>query len=649
MTMPSPRPHQQRRQSYRQKKQVLLTRPPAPRILRVRLLLVWGIFLLGILGLMARIFYLQVVDHENLGAIAQAQQQVTLRPYIPRRTITDRNGDLLALDRITYTLYAHPVGFGLPQSLIDNLPAAIAPTDLPKAVAHYLAPILGDISPTDLEAALRRQNSGILLRPSLDMAQVNEIRRLSIDGLELVERYGRFYPQGAATAEITGYVQRDEHLGRAGIELSQENLIQREPISLTLRRNARGSILPGDLQAEAMKYDDWQLQLSLDVPLQEAARDALQKQMKAYKAKRGLVIVMDAQSGELLSLVTEPSYDPNRYDQVEDYSVFKNWGVADLYEPGSTFKPINVALALDAGVITPETTFNDPGSIQVGPHRMKNYNGAGNGVIDVAGILRVSSNVGMIRMMQSLDRGAYYDRLQSLKLTETTGIDLPGEVAGSLKSREQFMASPVEAAVNSFGQGLTVTPLKLVQLHGAIANGGTLVRPHLVRGLFDSQGEAQTVTPKATVPSSPQELQNQNSTDSKTPSTGDRLFSPEVARTVLDMMETVVTDGSGEKSKIAGYRIGGKTGTAQKALNGRYIPGAYITSFVSIFPIDQPRYVIFAAADEPTEPNSFGGTVAAPVVHDVLQALIIREKIPPTGPTEPLPDPVDATANPGAD
>lgn len=625
--MPSSRSHQQRRKLYRRKKQAQLF----PTILRNRLIFIWVIFLLGLIGLAARVFFLQIVDYDHLKAIAQSQHQVTLRPYIPRRTIVDRNGDILALDRITYTLYVHPIGFGLPQDLLETLPEAIAPDDLPKAVAHYLAPILGDTSPNDLEATFRRQRSGILLRPSLDLAQVNDIRRLRIDGLELVERYGRFYPQGSTAAEITGYVQQDEHLGQAGIELSQESLIQREPISLNLRRNARGAILPGDLQAEAMKYDDWQLQLSLDTPLQEAARQALQKQMQAYKAKRGIVIVMDAQSGELLSLVTEPNYDPNNYGQVKDFSVFKNWAVADLYEPGSTFKPINVALALDAGVITPNTTFNDPGSIQVGPHRMKNYNGAGNGVIDVAGILRVSSNVGMIRMMQQLPRNDYYDRLQSLKLTELTGIDLPGEVAGTLKSREKFTASPVEAAVNSFGQGLTVTPIKLVQLHGAIANGGTLVRPHLVKGLFNSQGEAQTVTPKADVPRNPQQLASDSIEADKA---GDRIFSPEVAQTVLEMMETVVADGSGEKAKIAGYRIGGKTGTAQKALNGRYIPGAYITSFVSIFPVDNPRYVVFAAADEPTAPNSFGGTVAAPVVHDVLQALISREKIPPTGPID---------------
>ncbi|BAW97215.1 penicillin-binding protein [[Synechococcus] sp. NIES-970] len=627
MTMPSSRSHQQRRQLYQRKKKALLAQPPTPHVLRLRLLVILGVFLLGLLGLTSRLVYLQVVDYERLGAIAQSQHQVTLRPYIPRRTIVDRNNNILALDRIAYTLYAHPIGFRLPKELEENLPEAIAPTDLPKAVAHYLAPVLGDITPDDLESQLRQQRSGILLRPSLDQAKVDEIRRLRIDGLELIERYGRFYPQGSAAAEITGYVQADEHIGQAGIELSQESQIQREPISLALRRNARGAILPGDLQAEAMKYDDWELQLSLDLPLQEAARNAMQKQMAAYKAKRGIVIVMDARNGEILSLVTEPSYDPNNYAQVtpENYDVFKNWAVADLYEPGSTFKPINIALALDAGVISPSTVVNDTGTIQVGPHRMKNYNGAGNGLIDVAHVLRVSSNVGMIRLMQNLPQNDYYDRLQSLKLTELTGIDLPGEVAGSIKSREKFTSSPVEAAVNSFGQGFTLTPIKLVQLHGAFANGGTLVRPHLVRGLFDSQGQAQNVTPKAVIPRNPQQLPTQAE-----PEADNQIFSPETAQTVLEMMETVVTDGSGEKSKIAGYRIGGKTGTAQKAQNGRYIPGSYITSFVSIFPVDEPRYVILAAADEPTEPNSFGGTVAAPVVHDVIQALILREKIPPS-------------------
>lgn len=620
---------EQRRQAakLRQKR----VKPLPANALQMRLIIVWLVFFGGIFGLVARIFYLQIVDYSRLGRLAAEQHQVTLRPYVPRRNIVDRNGNTLALDHITYNLYAHPVGFSLPEQLLEQTPEAIA-KDKHRAIAYYVAPILGEVSEQELAARFRQNEqtkTSIILSENIDSTQAAEIRRLRIDGLELVERFGRFYPQKDAVTEIIGYVQKDNHVGKAGLEYSQEGLIQREPLSLQLKRSGNGSLFPANLRIDAMKYDDWDLRLTIDLPLQRAAREAMKKQMAAFNAERGAVIVMDVKSGELLTLATEPTYDPANYYKLkkEEHRLFQNWAVADLYEPGSTFKPINVALALDAGVITPNTTIYDSGSIRVGIHSIKNFDGGGNGSIDVAGILRVSSNVGMILLMQNLKVGDYYDRLLKLQLNQPTGVDLPGETAGTIKDRETFTAGKIEAAVTAFGQGFTLTPLKLAQLHAAIANGGTLVRPHVVQGLFDSKGEPQTVTPKFEVPRSPEELKALEEAAAK--AANPRIFSPEAAKKVLEMMETVVEDGSGTAAKIDGYRIAGKTGTAQKAMNGIYIPGAYITSFVSMFPVENPRYVVMAVVDEPKAPNSFGGTVAAPIVHDVLAALIAREKIAP--------------------
>ncbi len=370
-------------------------------------------------------------------------------------------------------------------------------------------------------------------------------------------------------------------------------------------------MLPTNLEAGLLQYDDWQLQLSLDLMLQRAAREALKKQMAVYKGKRGTVIIMDAHSGELLTLVTEPTYDPNRYFET-DYELFKNWTVADLYEPGSTFKPINVAIALDAEVITPESTVYDEGQMGFGPHVIRNHDyqqKGGHGVIDIAGILRVSSNIGMIKIMQKMPAANFHTKLLELGLTRKTGIDLPGEATGQVADQERFTGIPVESATPAFGQSISLTPIKLVQLHAALANGGKLVTPHFVKGLRDSQGKWH-YQPKLT----------------EKP-----VFTEQTARSVLTMMETVVTDGSGKASQIAGYRIAGKTGTAQKVgPNGGYLPNAKITSFVSIFPVDQPKYVVLALIDEPQGPHTYGSTVAAPIVKEVLDALIVREEIPPS-------------------
>jgi cell division protein FtsI (penicillin-binding protein 3) len=633
---PSPKSANQQRRTtaaMRQRKKSRSIVPPAGNALKFRLVVIWLVFCGGILGLFSRFLYLQIFAYEKLHGIAREQQSVTLRPYIPRRTIIDRHGNALAVDEIVYSLYVHPIIFRQLSKFPENTPEAVK-KDPYKYVAYRLASVLPDKKDAAaLEQLFRTKETGILLTHDLgtDVAQV--VRDLNLDGVELVNRFSRFYPQKEVAAETLGFVDFD-HYGQTGVEFYHKNLIEREPIVLQLTRSGNGSLLPTNLEAGLLKYDDWQLQLTLDLTLQRVAREALKKQLAAFNAKRGAVVVMDVHSGEILTLATEPTYDPNiyySYSAEEQGSLFKNWVVSDLYEPGSTFKPINVAIALDKGVITPETVVYDSGRIMVDTWPIANHDYAqrgGNGSIDVAKVLQVSSNVGMVQLMAKIKREDYYDKLVQLQMNKQTGIDLPGEGAGYIKDRETFMAGRIEAATNAFGQGFSLTPLKLLQLHAALANGGLLVRPHVVRGLVDSKGEWHHVEGETEVSNPPAPI---------------RLFSAKAAQQVVDMMETVVTDGSGKASEIPGYRIGGKTSTAQKAENGIYIPGAKITSFVAIFPVDKPKYAILAIVDEPKAPNSFGGTVAAPIAKEVLEVLIAKEAIAPTGkktaptPTETIP------------
>ncbi|MCC0177323.1 penicillin-binding protein 2 [Waterburya agarophytonicola K14] len=585
--------------------------------LLLRLFLVWGVLVIGTVGLAARLYYLQIVnpiifyeqapDGKRLTQIAQDQQTTKLSFYIPRRQIVDRDRNVLATDRITYTLYVHPHLF---KRNSEPVPA--------EEIAEQLSDILGNKTPQEFLAIFQKQDWGIRLAEDLPESVKEKIAALQIDGLDLKQNYSRFYPHREMAAEVTGYVNLDSsRTPQAGIEYTQNKLLERDPISWKMKRsfsNNKAVFHPGDLERsqQLFNFDDLRLQLTIDLRLQQIARNALKKQMKEYDAKRGTVIVMDVRDGAIAALVSEPTYDPNTYYKYEDFSVFKNWAVTDLYEPGSTFKPINIALALDAGVISPQDTFNDTGEIKIKDAVVRNHDfekkGA-RGELTLSQILQYSSNVGMIKVMRRIEPLDYYRDLQKLGIEDKVEFDIPGYTTGRLKNEVEFTVREIEPATTAFGQGFSLTPLKLIQIHAALANEGKLITPHVVRGLSDYKGYLHYSQPPNTK----------------------QVFSPKTAKTVLEMMEKVVEDGSGYAAKIPGYRIAGKTGTSQKAITqGGYDETAKITSFVGIFPVEAPRYAVLAVVDEPHGEYTYGSTVAAPIVGSVIQGIINIEGIPPS-------------------
>lgn len=577
---------------FRQDKKKKITTHTPNQILntRHRLFLVWCILMAAILGLVINLYKLQIVQGAKLTEKARNQQMVTLQPFIPRRMVVDRNHNILACDRLVYTLYAHPKLF----------------KQSDEQVAQKLAPILNK-NANELVKIFQSQKSGILLASALPESTVTHVTALHFNGLELIQKYLRFYPQNDLVADVVGYVNTDRN-GQAGVEYSQEDLLKRSAETVRLSRTGNGALMPDYVPVGLLDFDDLQLQLTIDSRLQRSARMALKQQMEKFRAKRGAVIVMDALDGSLLALVSVPTYNSNEYSKA-DISLFKNWTVADTYEPGSTFKPLNVAIALENGVIKSDDVFKDPGFIKVANYTIKNAEENNYRRISIAQILQYSSNVGMVEIMQRLRPSVYYNWLQRLGVGQTVDTDLPFAVSGQLKSQENFVASPIEPATTSFGQGFSLTPLQLVQLHGALANGGKLVTPHVVRGLIDSKGQIHY---------------------SPTFTTQRQIFSRTTTQQVVKMMETVVEEGTGKASQISGYHIAGKTGTAQKASStGGYKKGAYITSFLGILPVESPRYVVLAVVDEPKGENVYGGTVAAPIVKSVIEALIYLEKIPP--------------------
>ncbi|MBD2167825.1 penicillin-binding protein 2 [Calothrix membranacea FACHB-236] len=564
---------------------------------RTRLLITWGLLMAAGLGLAINLYQLQIVNGTKLTEKARKQQMVNLRPFMPRRPVIDRGNNLLAIDRPVYTVFAHP-------KLFDKSN---------EEIAQRLAPILNkDVA--DLVKIFESKKSGITLTPALPEELADRFMRLNLNGFEFVQKYARFYPQEDIAADVVGYVNLDRR-GQAGVEYSQEKLLERSVQTVRLSRAGNGALMPDHAPDGFLHFDDLQLQLTIDSRLQRAARSALKQQMEKFGAKRGGVIVMDAADGSLLALVSQPSYNPNQYSKA-DISLFKNWTVADLYEPGSTFKPLNVAIALENGVIKSDDVFNDPGSIQVTDRTIKNAQNKSYGRINIAEILQHSSNIGMVQIIQRLQPNIYYNWLERLGLGQSIDTDLPFEVGSRLKSQEEFISTPIEPATTSFGQGFSLTPLQLVQMHGALANGGKLVTPHVVKGLIDSKGQMHYL------PNRPMPRQ---------------IFSPATTQRVVEMMETVVANGSGKAAQIPGYRIAGKTGTAQKAsASGGYQVGARITSFVGILPVEAPRYVVLALVDEPKGENAYGSTVAAPIVKAVMEALIPIEQIPPSSTVNPV-------------
>jgi cell division protein FtsI (penicillin-binding protein 3) len=576
-------------------KRIRSAKPTNPIGYRSRLIWVWLILVSGLFLLVGRLFWLQVFQSADLKARAEAQQLTQLRPQRALHPILDRNGKILAKDEPMFRLFAHPKLFSEKKT--------------PEEIAVALTPII-NMDQESLLKLFRSGETGIPIIRDLSEDAAAKIRALALDGLELTQEWKRVYPQQDLMAGIVGYVNAD-HLGQAGLEYSLKSLLNSKPPSNWVSEDGQGLLLPEHFPIGPLNADDRQLKLTLDSQIQWSARTALLKKMKEFKAKRGTTIAMNVHDGSLLALVSEPSFDPEKFYN-SDPALFKNWAVSDLYEPGSTFKPINVAIALDAKGIKPTDIVHDVGNISVGGWPIQNNDGGAYGPINITQVLEVSSNVGMVRIMEKIPRKTFYDYLNRIGIGKITATDIPFETAGQTKDKAQFIDYPIEAATTAFGQGFSVTPIQMVQLHAAIANGGKLVTPHVTDGLYDPFGKLVAV---------PQFIPPR------------QVFAKSTADSVLKMMGSVVQKGTGKPAQIPGYRLGGKTGTAQKASGGAY-QNSRITSFVALFPEEKPKYVVITVVDEPQGANAYGSTVAAPVVKSVLETLISVEGIPPSHPEE---------------
>ena len=580
-----------RRSNYRKRKK-LRFRPLKP-IPANRLRLTFSVLCFALFALLGRMAWLQLYKGQLLEAEARENQTAMVKPLGSRRSIVDRQGRLVAVDETRFRLYAHPIQFKFPGDSKDKVRQ-------PVEVARALSVLLS-ISVDELSKSLKGKDTGVKLVEGLSPEVAKKVRNLRINGLELQPYAQRVYPQNELFANVVGFLDYDRN-AQAGLELSLNQILSRKEKTRQIRYGKDGTPLPNDIKADVFVEDNTRLDLTIDTRLQEVAVNALKAQIKYWRADKGVAIVMNAHSGELLTLASTPSYNPNKFWEYSyNQNLYKEWSVQELFEPGSTFKPINLALALQEGVITKDGSVYDTGVIDIGGWTLGNWNKQPNGLIDYPKVLELSSNIGMVKIMKKLDSYTYWEWLNRLGIEKELNTDLPGSVGGQMKAKQSFVEQPIYQATASFGQGFSITPLKLIQLHALLANGGRLVRPHVSKG-----------------------FNYEHMLNSEKIASNTQLLDPEVTKIVLSWMEKAVENYGENSVRTDNYRIGGKTGTADQ-LNSR----TKVCSFVAILPIESPQFVVLVAIDNPKRYGSYGSTVAMPVAKKIIESLIVIEKIPP--------------------
>lgn len=586
--------------------------PGAPGVVLQRRIAVFISFMLVlILVLGGRIAWIQFVDGDQLSAKVQNQLKERKTLQSPRGAIYDRQGRELAISSLTKSLYADP----------EHLNKDV------DTIAALLAPVL-DMKAEQIRGRLDRGGRFIWLQRMLEPEVVKKLNSLiqehDIRGLGFLEESKRYYPNDGLAAQVLGFVGTDD-VGLDGIELVMDKVIKGDMAEQAVTTDNRGLPIFHSIFTFAAPRQGKSIHLTLDSNIQFIVEKALDKAMDNTKAQSAAVIIMDPRNGDILAMASRPTYNPNhfyRYDAKE----WKNRAVSVVYEPGSTFKAIVAAAALQEGLVRPEERFKDSGFIEVSGRRIKNWSDESYGNITFLDVIKNSINTGFVDVGLRLGAAKLTNYARLFGFGQATGIDLPGEEEGILFNPDEMR--PSDIATMSIGQSIAVTPLQLITAIAAIANDGVLVKPHIIREIKYTDGSVYSTTEVKPVR---------------------QAVSPETARTLTMLLEKVVSEGGGKPAAVKGYRIAGKTGTAEKLReDGRgYQAGHYIASFAGFAPVDQPQVAILVIIDDP-DGLYYGGQVAAPVASEILgQVLRYLDIIPQGENTAPVARPVEpAPASP---
>ncbi|HEV8610892.1 MAG TPA: penicillin-binding protein [Thermoanaerobaculia bacterium] len=555
------------------------------RVGRVRFLALF--LLLWASVVVARLGELQIVQGSRYRARAQRQQERRIEVSALRGSIFDRAGRPLAVSVEVSSVYA------IPDDVRDAAETA-------RVLARHL-----EVAPPAILARLTQKRGFVWIARKIDRTAAAAIRKAKMPGIHLVAETKRFYPKGSVAAGVLGYVGLDDK-GLAGLEQSYDSTIRGKPGEVIALTDARRSTY-GEVEVANARppVEGASLVVSLDSGIQFAAEQAISEAVAEAQARSGVAILLDPSDGSVLAMAMAPAFDPNNYGRYSS-EARRNHAIADAHEPGSTFKIVTGAVALENSVVTlDETIDTGDGTIRVGNTVISEHDRKHFGALTLAGVFEHSSNVGIIRVGLRLGPQRLWAGATALGVGRPTGIDLPGESSGIFRRPERW--SMLSNATISMGQEVSLTPLQLARVAAAIANGGRLVRPRLVRRIAHPDGRVETFAPPP----------------------AERVLSEETARTLRSLLVGVVDHGTGKKAAIPGFVVAGKTGTAQKAGIGGYQPGRYVSSFVGFAPSENPRVVGLVLIEEPKGGKYYGGDIAAPVFARVVsQALGILRVAP---------------------
>lgn len=559
-------------------------------MLRRRLPVVITVLLVASLVLIIRLILFQAPQDPRVAAYVEALREsnyeTRLRQYATRGIIYDRNMQPLAANSLRYRIGISPNLISEPEETIAQLSAILGRDPLEiRAIVNSDAPY---------------EHLGTNIEPDI-WRQIDELDMMSID-VETIPR--RLYPQGDLTSQVIGFVAGDDdtYRGYNGVEGYYQTQLAGRMREATISRIPFE--VPEDATNETALDRGANLVLTIDRDIQYLAHQELLSAIELTGAVSGTIIVMNPMNGDILAMTSYPSFDPNAVAEIVDPRALINPAISNVYEPGSVFKVLTMAAGLDHGTITPDWTYNDAGSLMVGGLKIENWDKAAYGVMTPEQILVESLNIGTATVAIEMGTDAFYSRIRAFGIGQPTRVDLEGEEGGILNTPGSESWGEADLASNSFGQGVSVTPLQMLNAVNAIANGGLLMQPRVVSEII--QG---------------------NTVYELDPIVVRRVISQQTAATVTNWMVSVVNEGLDERARLPGYTIAGKTGTAQIPNPIGYETNAYIMTFVGFFPADDPRLSVLVKLDRPTS-GQFASQTAAPVFSRLAERLVIMMEIP---------------------
>lgn len=549
------------------------------------------------LAVAAKMFTLQVLNHGFYVALAEGQHSLSERLLPQRGEILVRDASShdelfpLATNRELRFIYAVP----------KNIPD---PEDVAKQVAEAL-----HLNVDEVLARLAKPNDGYEpIKHFVEVDVAEELLAKSLPGIKATPETDRYYPLGNLAAEITGFVgyQDDHRVGQYGIEGRFEKELAGEYGSLEAETDSLGRLIAVGNRSVKEAKDGDSLVLTIDRTVQHTACKKLAEAVEKHGADGGDLVIVNPETGAIIAMCGAPSYDPNDYGSVEDISRFFSSPIYDQFEPGSVIKTMTLGAALNEDLITPDTTFEDPGSIQIGRFTIRNAENKEYGVQTMNGVLEHSINTGAVHVAKMLGPEKFYEYMKKFGFGEEQGIELSHESPGNISSLER--EGEIWSATGSYGQGLTVTPLQLAMAYAAIANDGVRMKPYIIDEIIKPNGFVEKTEPKEV----------------------ERVMDEQTARTLKAMLVNVVRNGHGQRAAVKGYYIGGKTGTAQVPYTDRagYDPYKHIGSFVGFGPLQNPKFVMLAKIDVPRDVQ-FAESSAAPLFGDIAEFLMQYYRIPP--------------------